>query len=128
MSDEMLVANYLGETEVIDKFVDSIVLSDDFLRKYTLYPKLLEEAREYVEKGVLTEDEKILSDYASKTRAVKAFSIQVESISGQIMQCFNRVDAKGEIIIEMGFQHKISFMDVKKVTYNQAVIYEKNEM
>lgn len=126
MDSETVVESYLGNKIVINRLISDILCSNDEVLNNVIYPKVREDAEKYVAAGVLTDEQKSLSNYISKTKASKnsLAVIQVETMSGKTMNAYNRVTYDGCILDMSNPFRKVPIKDIKKVTHNCLIVYE----
>lgn len=115
-----------GEMKQVDALIDKITKSANFLETEIIYPEIINEAKEYVAKGVFTKREQLLIDYITKTKASGAQRFTVETTYGRSGSCRNEVNSQGKVFSIDGLRFLVDIVDIKKVTYNGKVIYNKS--
>lgn len=128
MADETLIECYLGNEAVIDKYINDIVCSKEFIINFIVYPKVREKAKEYIDAGGLTEHEIMLKEYNAKTKTSNgaSYNVQIETITGEVIECYSEVTATGYLKSCKSFpSNDVHLKDVKKAIRDGVVLYEK---
>lgn len=115
-----------GKTELLDKELEIIFNSENFLLSRIVIPTLKAEAKEIVENAKFSKRQLHLKKYMDKTKNCGATRFTVETTAGEKLSCQNRVDYDGSIPVVGRIMKYLDFEDIGKVTYKSKVIYKKD--
>lgn len=125
IKDENILSIVLGETELLDAFVDEIISSSSFLAYEVVYPELIKQVDEYVAAGKFTSREQTLIDIMDKIRASGAKEFFVDNLSGLRYSCKNEIDQFGKMSSACGL-FSVDIDAIKVITYKGKDIYKKS--
>lgn len=120
-----MIAIKSGDTCFVDKELERIFNTENFMTSEIIMPLLKEEAQKSIENGTLSKRQLHLKNYLEKTKNCGALRFTVETKSGETLSCQNTVNFDGSLSVVNRMMKKIDFEDVVKVTYKNKVIYKK---
>lgn len=123
LSIEELILFENGNLDKVKAAVNANLYNSDYL-KVLAVEKVLQEVKDYMEKGVFTESELLLSDYLKKTKDSGAERFTVHTVFGSKYMCRNNVSSKLQVY-PTSDHGAISLENIESVTYKGKTLYKK---
>lgn len=115
-----------GNLELVNKGVEDIFMSENFLLNYFIIDEIREEIKTIIDTGALTERQKHLQNIVKKTNDCGCVNFSVLTTKGLQYTCRNWIINQGKIfVIGDPDCQSIDFESVYKITAKGKVIYEK---
>lgn len=125
LKNKELMAIISGKRDEVNEEIKSILESENFILCHIVIPTLVEEAKEAVETGDLSERLATIKNYIDKTKECEAIRFTVETTAGSKFSCNNKVLNDGTVISVGDVRYEIDVENIEKVTYKNKVIYKK---
>lgn len=115
-----------GNIGFVDDRIKKIFESDNYILYHIIAKEALEEAKEMIKTGALTERQKHLQNIIKKIKDCGASKFTVETVSGEKLSCRNKIYTDGTMFLSgPAVTNHIDFEIVEKITYSGKVIYRK---
>lgn len=115
-----------GKVDLVNKELERILISKNFLLSEILIPTLRAEAKEIVDTKKFSQRHLHLINYIKKTKDCGATRFTIETTSGEKLICHNRIHSDGSVVSTGKLVKSIDFESIEKVTYKSKVIYKKD--
>lgn len=125
LSVQDVINAFNGHLIKMDKFIEKIIFSDDFILTEVLFKKLEMEAIDYVKTGVFTEREQHLIKYIKHTKTSGANSFTAYFVGGEKVRLKNEITEKGYVTVIGCYEYSVDFEQIEKIEYNERTIYKK---
>lgn len=124
LSFSELVDIYVGDVTLLNQFIEKLTKNEMFIVADYIYPKIFQEAKDYVAAGIFSNREKCLIDYLEKTSCgAKQFTIY--DSEGETLTAKNSVSCTGKVHEIDDDLFWMDFETIEKVKYRRKVIYQK---
>lgn len=126
LSVKDVINAYNGHLVKLDKFIEKIIFSDEFILTEVVFKKLEIEANDYIKAGVFTKREQRLIDYMKHTKPSGANNFTAYFVGGKKVRLKNAVTAKGYVTVLGSYEYCVDFEKIERIDYNGKTIYRKN--
>lgn len=115
-----------GNLELVNKGMDDIFMSENFLTYHILLKEIKEEAEKIVAAGKLTQRQRNFKNIIDKTKNCNYPNFKVETTMGTTVSCRNIINVTGSVFVNehIGME-TFDFEQINKIIAKGKVIYEK---
>lgn len=126
-SNKELVDIYHGDLSEVNTFVNDVVYGHSFLSNFYVFPKLLQEAQDYVDKKVYDKRELKLIDLMEKINAcdAKKFDAMVDKYGKMSLR--REISFNGKFTASNTLGLEVDFEKIQVLKYNEKTIYQKDD-